>query len=467
MSTAVDPAIPPASEGLPCYSVPLQRLIQEAHDDEQWKPVGQRIQSHPHEIALADPTTGMTALHDVCLRYPPLHIVQAMVDAYPTMAPNADGETPLHLAAYAASEEVQRCLLRAAPATAALADRYGDLPLHHAVRAGASGELLHAMVDAYPLAISTPNHRGVTPFWLLPRSFLEVETDSHHSHHVYSLSAVLHNSTAKEEEEEEEEEYYRHHDWDALVLFLQYAYYGQERAAVMREDTQYQHNKKSLADYAWMVHAAAATPACPRSVLAFLCSLFPAQLALQRNAQGLTPLQLAVRTCVVAEPQGRNDGCDDYDCTSKCCGCHGSIAASTNLGRHRKFCPHAQCHSAQSDNEVVPRPLSVVEILLSWNIRAAAVRDDDGRLPLTNALRSHHHRHTQSYWLSSLRPLTAAYPAAVPETDPVTGWSHPALAARYAHDLTTVFCVLQALPDSLPQCRRRSEEPVAKRRRLG
>ena len=402
----------------------LMYLISESQDDD-WLPVIRRIITHPNEITVAGKNAGMTALHAACIRYPPVHIVKAIVTTCPEVAlyQNFSGETPLHLASYSASEEVQECLIEAAPQAAAYKDQYGDSPLHFAARAGATLPLLQKMVHAYPEAISAVNERGVTPFWVLPRSFVEAE----------SLEEIL--------EDDIEEDDYRH-DWDAMVLFLRYAYYGKERAAQMIAQGHGASNNPE--DYAWLVHAAAYTPACPREVLTFLCRMFPEQ-ALKLDEQGYTPLQLAVRATVLAEPTNWNESEDGFR--------EPVDPSEGKLQNDHHLVPEEEVAPASGDAEFIQQVVepketadegekSVLEILLEWSPKSVTLRDTQGRLPLTNAL-------IAGQGWESIRQLMKACPITIEENDPVTGFSHAQLAAMYSNDVNSIFALVRALPENL------------------
>lgn len=415
----------------------LMYLISVSQDDE-WIAVLRRIITHPEEINQVGKNGGMTALHAACIRYPPVHIVQALVTASPTVAlqQNFSGETSLHLASYSASEQVQACLLKAAPQAASYRDQYGDCPLHFAARTGATLPLLSKMVHAAPEAISHANEKGVTPFWLLPRTFVQAD----------SLEEILNDGDGDDEDD------YRH-DWDAMTLFLRYSYYGKERAAAMmaRDGQDGITTSKSAHDYAWLVHAAAATPACPRQILAFLCRMFPDQ-ALQLDEQGYTPLQLAVRAPVLDDEPTFSSESEDgireplhsvpHDKLPNDDARHDHVAPqddSAALAFRDVDFVQSITESSDDDDDDMPPP-SVLKILLDWSPEAITVRDFQGRLPLTNAIVAGHHS-----W-ESIQGLIAACPQTIEQDDPVTQFSHAQLAARYSNDLDTIFALVRSLP---------------------
>eukprot|EP00977_Amphora_coffeiformis_P028064 scaffold34685_cov183-Amphora_coffeaeformis.AAC.44 len=426
----------------------LMYLISESQDDD-WLPVIRRIITHPEEIMAVGKNSGMTALHSACISYPPVHIVKAMLTTCPEVAlqQNFSGETPLHLASYSASEEVQECLLETVPEAASYRDQYGDSPLHFAARAGATLPLLQKMVNAFPDAISRVNKRGVTPFWLLSRSFLQAD----------DLEEIL--------DDDIEDDDFRH-DWDAMVLFLRYTYFGKERAAQMIARGEGTSNVRK--DYSWLVHAAASTPACPRDVLSFLCRLFPEQ-ALQHDEQGCTPLQLVVRSAVLDEPKHWNESEDGYREPVE-----PSHNTKTQKGQDEVAVPVAESveetesQEAKKDDEDQDAEKSALDILLEWNPKSINVRDLQGRLPLTNALV------TGQGW-EMARTLMDACPSSMEELDPVTGFSHSQVAAVYSSDINSIFALVRAMPEHIstttptskrPMTACEQKQPSAKRCRL-
>jgi ankyrin repeat protein len=391
-------------------------------------------------------------------------VVKALLEAYPAnaMAQNTSGESPLHMSSYSASDDVQAALLAAAPESAALADAYGDTPLHFAARAGATFGLLQSMVHAAPHALQKANRRGVTPFWALPRSFLEAA----------SLHEILRDDQEEQEEQEDNEESYEYrHDWDAMVLFLRYSYFGKERAAAMmaQEEEAASAAATKHEDVAWLVHAAASTPACPRQVLAFLCRMFPAQ-ALQLDHQGHTPLQLAVRAPVLIEPTDWDEWEDGFgeqrDLPTGELQIESQVLSQSQVANPSADVDFLQqlqsTKSAESELESSAQEnRAVVQILLEWSPKSVLVRDAQGRLPLTSALAA-------GQCFETVRTLIAAYPAALSESDPVTRLGHMEVAALHSPDLSSVYALIRALPTGVKGATRRrqtvsSTEAKAKR----
>lgn len=418
----------------------LMYLITRANDDE-WQEVVDRTRSHPQEVALQGVNGGMTAMHGACIRYPPLHVVQAMleVDEAVALKRNFSGETPLHIASYAASEEVQALLVRTVPLAASRLDQYGDSPLHFAARAGATYYVMEALVAADPTMISQPNNRGITPFWMLPRTFLEAD----------DLDEVL----------DVDGEDHRD-DWDSLTLFLRYSYFLQRGCTLRVRDEKSNPLPIRRKDYTWVVHAAAATPSCPREVLKWLCRMFPEQ-ALKLDHKGYTPLLLAVQQQELKEPKNWNeleDGFREYiEVVDGELQNEGDRLNEDEAALHagdsdflERILQHAgedvgsdmEDSSHGNSFEVVKE--SVVEVLLEWSQRSALQADAVGRWPLTHALLS------GMGWKTSIAKLITACPRALEVQDPVTGLYNFQLAAMCSPQLDTVYTIVRSLPELLP-----------------
>jgi hypothetical protein len=425
----------------------LMRLMNEHNVDDEWRPVVDRIASHPHEIPITGRFGGQTALHAACVRYPPLHIVQALCAARPQVAieANFSGETPLHLASYCASEEVACFLVQAAPAAAAMGDQYGDVPLHFCARQGATFGLMQLMLEAAPQAISARNRRSVTPFFVLPRSYLETE----------SLEEIC------QQQEEEEEDYAD--DWNLMVLFLRFAYFGSSETAP-RADT---YTEKPC--YDWLVAAAASTPSCPRDVLKFLCRMFPEQ-ATQFNSDGYTPLLLACQAPELEEPEKWDETEDGYREPIEAA--EGELQNPSDRVAPEELATSgdveflqnisASSSSSQGNNDKE----SVVEILLEWSPRSAFLVDaQQGRLPLAHALATGKSGRV-------IRHLIAACPEAL-DARTTDGWYMFQLAALNAPELDSVYTAVRTLPILLQMARQEAqqraqeeEEPPRKKARI-
>lgn len=396
----------------------LMRLIHEALNTDDWHHVLDRIDLHPEETKVIGEYASQTSLHAACVRYPPIEVVQRLLKEAKETATqkNREDEVPLHLASYSSSEDVQIALIDAAPETVGFQDRYGDCPLHFAARSGATFPLLKKMLNACPAAISTRNRRGATPFWQLPRTYLQAQ----------SLSEIL----------EEDEEF--HDDWEYMKLFLKSSY-------------EYSTNEEFL------VHAAAATPSCPRIVLKFICGLFPSQ-ALQYDSNGMTPLLLATQALVLKEPAEWDETEDGYRENFDVVETNDGDAAPEGNPSEQETAlregasdylqdalniPQAASVSTE-DTEIASQEdeddSSVIKILLDWNPRAASYADKDGRLPLAHALV------TGKPWKSAVRPLIAACPRALESRDASSHLYMYQLAAVHSSSLDIVFTLVRSLP---------------------
>jgi ankyrin repeat protein len=421
----------------------LMMELMNQNDDDEWEPVMERIRTHPHEILIQGKNGGQNALHAACVRYPPTHVVQAMLQVKPEAAlqQNFSGETPLHLASYSASEEVQDMLVRAAPAAVAAADQYGDCPLHFAARSGATYPLMERMLQAAPECVSMRNKRGVTPLWLLPRSYLEAE----------SLEEIF---------EDDAEDY--QDDWMLLALFLRYSYFGAMQPAPRQEET-------GRLSYDWMVHAAAATPSCPRETLKFLCHLFPEQ-ALRYNEKGYTPLLLATQVPEMDEPEKWDENEDGFR--------EHVEAADVTLADGTTEVLSTEATAVQNvDIEYLEQALqegtteevneeSIVSMLLEWSPRSVVHVDSYGRLPLAHALLA------GKSW-KVVRQLIQACPRALVSRDSASGGLFMfQLAAMKSPELDTVYTITRSLPELVAmsgRCTRSPEgddTPSKKRARL-
>jgi Ankyrin repeats (many copies) len=456
----------------------LTRLMSINMDDE-WRDVMDRIISHPVEITVQGMNGGLNALHAACLRYPPTHVVQALLQARPAAATaqNFNGETPLHVASYgsSASEEVQLVLLQTAPEVAAVAEQNGDTALHFAVRSGATLHFMERLLQAAPQCISHRNNRGMHPFWLLPRRFLEAN----------DMEEILNAEHAEPE--------YRD-DWDALVLFLKYSYqYNCSINSRKRREIFIDRQEDSREHYHWVVHAAAATPACPREVLAFLCRMYPEQ-ALVYNDDGCTPLLLAVQAtpeemlldeptedawdvnedgfrehvdAATGELHNREDAVaeeevalseGDADFITRAIQGRRVATSSESNDNSNASSPEAASDEndddddAQVESEHHRDKPTAVDILLEWSPRSACIADEHSqRLPLAHALLS-----GQSW--KTIRSLIAVFPRAINTRDPPTsgggndngggssGLHMFQLAAMASPDLDSIYLIVRSLP---------------------
>ena len=101
-------------------------LNQVASERQLFKMISQKIQE-------CDEFHGMTILHAVVKYHPPLHILDAMIDAHGDALKGQDcvGRTPLHVACGSGVDDmIIRRLVKAYPEACDLQDGDGKLPLH-------------------------------------------------------------------------------------------------------------------------------------------------------------------------------------------------------------------------------------------------------------------------------------------------------------------------------------------------
>lgn len=412
----------------PCV---LHKLIDEARDDE-WRQVVERVRNHPEEVIAKSSPGGLNALHEACVRYPPLQVIEELLKVAPQEAiqlKNRDGETPLHTASYSSSEEVQEALFRALPESLTIQDRnYLDTPLHLAARAGATYRLMETFVRFNPKSLSIRNRRGATPFWCLRRTYLEAG----------SMEEIM----------DEEGTDYRL-DWDLMVLFLRVDYEstwdttatkvtasanrGEIEAlpSNLPEETDDTHARNPQ-QIQYLLHAATATPPCPRDVLRFLCRHFGEQ-ALQYDRQGMTPLVIASKADVMLEPSF-DESAEGFDDEPTNDDDDGSVLLNLE---------DLALQSEAGETGEEGEPESVLNIILDCNPKAASYGDGEGRLPLAHAIS------TGKCWNAGVKQLIDACPRALECRDMSTRLHMFQLAAIHSPELDTVYSMVRSLPELL------------------
>jgi hypothetical protein len=102
---------------------------------------------------------GLSALHWACSGGPPVQVVQALLEAYPSAVKKVDveGSTPLHFAShYSSSPAVVRALVERYPRAASIKDKYGRTPMYHAVDKSSCIRIWQILAEADPSAILSP-----------------------------------------------------------------------------------------------------------------------------------------------------------------------------------------------------------------------------------------------------------------------------------------------------------------------
>jgi len=118
-------------------------------------------------------SSGLTPLHYVCERRPPVEVVDALIAAWPealTTRMEPGGALPLHVACtWHASAEVTAALCQAEPAACRIPDDLGNVPLHCAAFSGAMAPVVDNLLRAYPKAVLARNHQGSLPVDIVKR----------------------------------------------------------------------------------------------------------------------------------------------------------------------------------------------------------------------------------------------------------------------------------------------------------
>lgn len=353
--------------------------------------------SHPEETHVVGKMFRQTPLHMACIRYPPLHVIQLMISLAPEVPfkQNRDGETPLHVACSSASEDIQLVLIQACPESVRLRDKYGETPLHYAARNGASILVLQSMLSVAPDVVGCNNHKGISPFALLSRSY----------------------ARAKTREELEYDDQFSS-DFEVALLFL--------CSQVIKPE------------FTPLVHAAAQTPSCPRSLLLTLMKFFP-EHAVQYDHEGKTPLLHAATIHFFQEPDSWDEEMDGYR-NQECEDEYVSINEMNQIEEQANFFePYKRL-----DEHLTKEPSNnLLLLMLHWNPQAARYADKNGRLPLIHALL---HKKT---WIDGVQYLVWAAPQVLETRDPVSHLYPFQLAAAENCDLDTIYHLVRSFPQSV------------------
>lgn len=274
-----------------------------------WPAVTFRCQTHPHEahVTIQD-DKGDTALHWACFGNPPLDAIEALLTACPELAAatNKQGVLPIHgeyqlpsygkyhsfyttlnivldivAASYRAAGEVIRALLKAYPEAAGVASNSGSYPMHILCDYGASVDAIHAMLET---------RAGVESLIRLDGTF--------HRSPLYILNArkgmnEFHNAifSLRRERAKGRRDSLLMRDlvvhcesldfWKKTSLLIQTEYTGNVLLDVDDD-----------VDNAYIVHACAGIDGCPPALLEYAMLLHPEQLMIpDENCQ--LPLHIA------------------------------------------------------------------------------------------------------------------------------------------------------------------------------
>lgn len=141
----------------------------------EWRQTLIRISRSPDEASvwtmIDDEATSGTAcyrlaLHKACTSVPPLHVVQALVNAYPKSIRIREkfAMFPLHVAcAFRADRSVVQFLITEYPCALKAVDAWGRLPLHVAAVAGTTYSVLYLLMESHPQAVLQTDKRGRLP----------------------------------------------------------------------------------------------------------------------------------------------------------------------------------------------------------------------------------------------------------------------------------------------------------------
>lgn len=326
---------------------------------------------------------------------------------------NIDGETSLHLACGAASEEVQELLIKSSPGAAGMVDRDGETPLHLAVVSGASLYVLCQLLKANPYVVMQPNRNNRTPFDNLKRSYKNANTWQQIESSPLDMLD----------------------DYKKSLMFLRVAAWccgvflsgagsgeGSEIPGVLGPPEVPLFSANLPPNYRCYPLHVAAWINCPRALVKALATFCPDHCVV-RDSFGNTPL------CLAAAAPIRQDK-EEFD-----------------------FDDETGEESAQEDQDLGSQEYekhhtpSVIEIILSANPIAASIPNPIGRFPLALALET-------GKYFEEVSPLIKAYPQALEIKDVITDL-YPFMTAAAAvspetdsnSSLNTVYELLRLQPD--------------------
>jgi len=128
------------------------------------------LNKHPHAALEVELGTGITPLYCAVCHGAKFEIVSLLLQLWPgaAMAKNFQGMTPLHVATsrqafLTAPGEVVSLLLHYYPRAARIKDVLGRTPLHHAYEGNASLQVVLALIEKWPFAVTERNCMGKTP----------------------------------------------------------------------------------------------------------------------------------------------------------------------------------------------------------------------------------------------------------------------------------------------------------------
>jgi ankyrin repeat protein len=369
-----------------------------------WEAVTFRCQTHPAEASAEHRDyLGDTVLHWAAFGHPPISTVNALLAACPETArvANRNGMLPLHVAcSYRASSAVIEAILQAYPAAAAMASR-DSTPLHclcdYGGSSGADDSVLAMVVllqsdEGMASVMMKDSRYQRRPLYILnARKNLNVQQNNTETIRNRRLRQRLIRRDRREDWPENAElqqellerleddirPFQRTEFWRKASLLVVAEYQH-----IIAQNDEYatprlpsclleQEEEASVAAQSAILHACVGNPDCPPSLQEYAILLYE-PLLLVPDSHGQLPLHLAAATYSM--------------------------------------------NSAESSSQMLIG-------LLEACPEAASVRDNDGRLPLSLALRQASKlnegssRRTQTSWTEGLAALIEANPLAMLEED--------------------------------------------------
>ena len=313
-------------------------------------------------------------------------------------------QTPLHAAClrYPPYEAVQ-ALLKACPECASHQNKEGETTLHLAVE-GSSEDVQLLILSAFPDSIMKQDKYGDTPCHRacalgacieVLEKFVEanpevIDVPNNDGITPFFMLSNSYEMAESIQDISEEGEFWD--EWEKALLFLSASYF--KSYSIPREKP-------------FRILHAVAGAKCPRALVRTCVNLFSYQL-LSLDEANRVPLSIAASTEVFSEPEKKE-------------------APDT---------PSDTDEGSQEENN-----LSVLQIFLAAEPKAASIVDSEGKLPLTYAIEN------GIRWEEGLEDLLWAFPQALYLQDPKTSL-YPFMLAGASKDssVETIYSLLRAFP---------------------
>lgn len=285
-------------EGLSSVRLPLVYMLCKQW---AWPAIAFRCDTHPHEVSVAVvDERGDTALHWAVFGKPPIGAIQALIEACPALVStkNRSGMLPIHVAAsYRASGDVVRALVQAYPEGAGIpVPGKNTCALHLMCDYGASLDSLRAVLESDAGVASLQTKDNI--FQATPLRILNLRKSMHEFHNTVSnirkirqkqeaLREAISIKHAKVKDSlealEQQLEIFRKDEfWQKASLLISTEYTN----AIVHKDTDCQREILNACTSLW--------DQCPASLTELALLLYPEQL-LQRDSQGRLPLHNAAQ----------------------------------------------------------------------------------------------------------------------------------------------------------------------------